>query len=342
MRRPRSLSRHRVGPETLVARAPGADQVAAAAQAACLLEATVPKPGNASPGHDLPGLSYRDLLLSATSIGPAFRRLGTRRVGRVILDAIRATRRHVQTNTNLGIVLLLAPLARAALLRDGGRLRRRLSRVLRRLDVADARDAYRAIRLAEPGGLGRVRTEDISREPRRRLLDCMRLARRRDAIAREYATSFRAVFTVGLPALRAARAAGAPPRRAIVQTFLTLLARTPDTLLQRRHGPGTARAVSREARSILAIGGALTARGRRRIAALDRRLRAERPPQNPGTTADLTAAVLFVALLEGDRQSRFIAASRFSPRTSSRTAPGTVRRAIAPRRVSSRSSPANA
>jgi triphosphoribosyl-dephospho-CoA synthase len=327
------------GPE--VRQPTGAKRIAAAAQAACLLEATVPKPGNVSRGKDLPGLSYRDLLLSATCIGPAFGRLATKRVGRVILEAIRDTRRRVGTNTNLGIVLLLAPLARAALLRGGG-LRVRLRRVLRGLNVADARDAYRAIRLADPGGLGRAPQEDVSGEPRRSLLGCMRLAGRRDAIAREYATGYRATFVCGLKALRAARRRGAPPRRAIIQTFLALLARAPDTHLMRRHGPRAACAVSREARSILANGGALTARGRRLIAALDRRLRSARPPLNPGATADLTAAVLFVALLEGDGQRRSTEAPRLRPRTQQSAARGSARAATSRRRASSRSSAANA
>lgn len=319
-----------------------AGRIAAAAQAACLLEATAFKPGNVSRGRDLPGLAYRDLVLSATCIGPAFRRLDALSVGSVILQAIRDTRRSVATNTNLGIVLLLAPLARAALLPGRGNLRARLRRALRGLTVSDARLAYRAIRLAGPGGLGRVRRQDVWREPTRTLLGCMRLARRRDAIAREYATGFRATFTVGLPALRDARARGAPPEPAIAQAFLTLLARAPDTLLARRHGRSAAGAVSREARSILAAGGALTKPGLARIVALDRRLRAARPPMNPGATADITAAVLFVALLEGEGQRTSTEAPRFSPRAETIAARGSTSRAIPRNRSSSRSSAAKA
>ena len=319
-----------------------ADRIAAAAQAACLLEATVSKPGNVSRGRDLPALTYRDLVLSATCIGPAFRRLGARSVGTVVLQAIRDTRRSVGTNTNLGIVLLLAPLARAALLPGRGDLRARLRRVLGSLTVSDARQVYRAIRLADPGGLGRVRRQDVSREPTRTLLGCMRLARRRDAIAREYATGFRATFTVGLPALREARAHGVPAERAIAQVLLTLLGRAPDTLLARRHGQHAARAVSREARSILAAGGALTRRGLGKIEALDRRLRAARPPLNPGATADITAAVLFVALLEGEGQPASTEAPRFSPRAATTAARGSTSSATLRSRSSSRSSAAKA
>ncbi|MGH9749156.1 MAG: triphosphoribosyl-dephospho-CoA synthase, partial [Candidatus Polarisedimenticolia bacterium] len=88
--------------------------IATAAQTACLLELMAPKPGNVGRGRDLPGLTYRQLVLSALAISPVFRRHAGSRVGRLVLEAVRVTRRHVQTNTNLGIVLLLAPLARAA------------------------------------------------------------------------------------------------------------------------------------------------------------------------------------------------------------------------------------
>ncbi len=296
--------------ETLAAR------VTAAAQIACLLDAMAPKPGNVSRGRDLPGLTYRDLVVSATAIGPAFRRLARGRVGRLILQAVRNTHRQVGTNTNLGIVLLLAPLAKAALAggpvstrgsarRPGagmqvGAMRASVRRVLSGLDRRDARDAYRAIRLARPGGLGRVGDQDVSRPPGRSLLDCMRLAAGRDAIAREYATGYATTFTLALPALRRLRERHVPIADAIAQTYLTILAAVPDTLIARKRGEAAARAVSRSTAAALRAGGLLSDRGRRLTARLDARLRRARPPLNPGTTADLTVAALFLWLLSGE------------------------------------------
>jgi triphosphoribosyl-dephospho-CoA synthase len=291
-------------------RPPAADLVAAAAQAACLLDVMTPKPGNARAGRDLPGLAAADLTASAVAIGPVFRRHAGGPVGRLILAAVRATRRQVRTNTNLGMILLLAPLAAAALAAGRGRpLRARLRGVLRRLDARDADDAYRAIRLARPGGLGRVRRQDVASKPTVTLLRAMRLAERRDAVAREYATGFAVTFTVALPTLRRLRARHVPLPRAIAQTYLTLLAARPDTLIARRHGLEAARAVSGSARSVLRAGGMLTPRGRRLAAALDRWLRTHRPPLNPGATADLVAATLFAWLVEagslpGNRSQR--------------------------------------
>lgn len=275
----------------------GAGMIAAAAQTACLLEVHAPKPGNVSRGRDLPGLTYRDFVFSAYAVGPAFARAADRRVGRMVLDAVRATRRVVGTNTNLGIILLLAPLARAARERAGS-FRERLRRVLAGLDRRDARDVYHAIRLAGAGGLGRVGEQDVRSDPTAPLLDCMRLAAGRDAIAREYASGFEATLGVGFPALRALRERHVPLPEAIGQTYLTLLARSPDSLIARRHGPGAARRVSRMARRVLDVGGFLTAGGRDAADRLDRRLRSSRPPLNPGATADLTVASLFVWLLD--------------------------------------------
>jgi len=312
-----------------------AERVAAAAQTACLLDVTAPKPGNVSRGRDLPGLTYRDFVLSAYAIGPAFRGAGRERVGRLILEAVRATRRHVRTNTNLGIVLLLAPLARAAS-RTGGTLRDRLRRVLLDLDVRDARDAYRAIRLAGAGGLGRVARQDVGATPDVSLLECMRLAGERDSIAREYVTGYSITFGLGLETLRRLRDRHVPLPQSISQTHLTLLAAVPDSLLARRHGRAISRRVAVEARRVLRAGGYLTARGTRLAERLDTRLRTVRPPRNPGTTADLTVASLFVWLLEeADRGLRSARSMRRGSSRAPRTRSRPASRAAPPRAAAS-------
>jgi len=271
--------------------------VAATVETACLMEARAPKPGNAHRGGDLPGLTWRDFVLSAAAVAEAFRRHPRGRVGRLTLAAVEATGRLVQTNTNLGIVLLLAPLFRAALRPGPGSLRQRLHLVLDDLDREDARLAYRAIRRARPGGLGRVARQDVRRAPTATLRECMRFAADRDAVAREYATGYDTTWRVGLPALERARAQGLAIDQAVVASGLALLAAFPDTLIARRHGPAAARSVRREARAVLAAGGPATPAGRALTERLDRRLRSPRRRWNPGATADLVAASLFVWLL---------------------------------------------
>lgn len=301
--------------------------VAATAEAACLLEARAPKPGNVSKDRERPGLRYRDFVVSAAVLGSVFRRRVARAgVGALVLETIRQTRAQVGTNTNLGLVLLLAPLAKAALRdNDQAPLRARLRRVLARLDRKDARDAYEAIRLAHPGGLGRVAEEDVHRAPHVTLLEAMRLAAERDAIARAYADGYEAVFTTGVPALERARTLGARVDQAIALAFLELLAAAPDTLVERRHGDRAAARLSREAAKALAAGGPLRPAGRRLMARLDARLRRARPPINPGATADLVAASLFVWLLPRPSGARATPPSGASPRGRSRRPEGSRR-----------------
>jgi triphosphoribosyl-dephospho-CoA synthase len=284
-------------------------RIVAATQFACLLEATAPKPGNVSPGRSFTDSSYEDYLASAAAIGGPFARIGDQPLGSIVRRAIEATGRWTRSNTNLGIVLLLAPLARAALLTGGGLdLRAEVRHVLERTTVDDAREVYAAIRRAAPGGLGRVGQQDVSGEPDRTLLDVMRLATDRDGIAREYATGFETTFGSAAPALRRARTDGLSWSDAIVETFLTLLALMPDTHVVRRGGAALAAEVSRRARAALDAGGVRSAAGRCAIEEMDRALRDPRHAANPGTTADLTAAAAFVVLVESRGEDTHAAA----------------------------------
>lgn len=275
------------------------DEVTAAAQLACLLEANAPKPGNVTPTADFHDARYEDYVASAVAIGPALAAAGAQPLGVTIRAAVAATSRWVSSNTNLGIVLLLAPLARAAFRPGPEPLRARLAVVLATTTVLDAREVYAAIRLASPGGLGRVAEQDVTGEPTVTLREAMAIAAERDAIAREYVTDFAKTFEVGHPALERARAAGLNWSDATLETYLTLLAAAPDTHVARKLGADAAADVQGRARTVLERGGVRTPAGRVAIAALDGDLRDPRNTRNPGATADLTAAALFVALLEG-------------------------------------------
>lgn len=275
------------------------EEIAAAAQLACLLEASAPKPGNVSPGISFHDTRYEDFLASAAAIAPAFLDAGARPLGVTILRAIEATRRWTTANTNLGIVLLLAPLARAAHSASPAPLRDRVRAVLASTTVADAESVYAAIRLAHPGGLGDVPAQGVASAPSVSLTAAMELAADRDDIAREYATAFDRTFSVGVPALEVARAAGLDWPTAIVECYLALLAHSPDTLIARKIGPEAAGEVRARAASVRAAGGMRTDAGRRAVAAFDLELRDARNSRNPGTSADITAAAVFVVLLNG-------------------------------------------
>src|SRR3954453_5080531 len=164
------------------------DSVAGAAQLACVLEASAEKPGNITPSHDFHDTSYEDMLRSAIAVGPELARAAERTTGETVLAVVEASCRVAPANTNLGIALLLAPLAKAAL--EGGPLRARVAATLRVLDVADARAAYAAIRLAAAGGLHERVEHDVRSEPTVSFREAMANAAERDSIASEYVTGY--------------------------------------------------------------------------------------------------------------------------------------------------------
>lgn len=272
--------------------------VGVAAQLACLLEVSAPKPGNVSPGRHFADLRYEDFLASAIAIGEPMAGAGERSVGSTIRLAIEATARLSRGNTNLGIVLLFAPLARAASFQASS-LQSGVKQVLDATTIEDAKDAYAAIRLARPGGLDRAESQDVATEPTMTLVEVMRLAAHRDTIASEYASGFEVTFGMAVPALERARRDGLPWDDSVVETFLTLLAAIPDTHIARRSGSSLAADVKARASRVLTAGGVRTDAGRQAIENFDRGLRDARNSGNPGTTADLTAAAIFVVLLGG-------------------------------------------
>jgi triphosphoribosyl-dephospho-CoA synthase len=275
------------------------DEVVRAAQLACVLEASAEKPGNITPSHDFDDTSYEDMLRSGIALGTQLGRAGERGVGETVLAAVRASRDAAGANTNLGIALLLAPLARAALTPSDRLLRERLGEVLGALTVEDARDAYTAIRLADAGGLEEPVEHDVRDEPRVTLREAMASAAQRDTIASEYVTDHAVTFELGLPVLADALGDGLRAREAIVELALRLLADVPDTLIARKRGADAAGRVAAGAREVLTAGGVRNAGGRAALAGFDASLRQDGNALNPGTTADLVTAVLFVALLEG-------------------------------------------
>jgi triphosphoribosyl-dephospho-CoA synthase len=262
---------------------------------ACLLEATAPKPGNVHRGADFEDMTFVDFVVSAVAIGPAMESAIRRGAGRAVLDAIRATRQRVPINTNLGTVLLLAPLAAVP---RGQALETGISEVLSRLTPGDAQHVYEAIRLADPGGLGRVEQMDVAGTAPADLLAAMRAAADRDLVARQYVNHFEQVLTLVAPWLREGRQNGWTLTDSIIHAQLRLLAAFPDSLVARKCGQDCARQLSLRAQQVIEAGGPGDEDYARRLADLDFWLRADGHRRNPGTTADLIAAGLFVALRE--------------------------------------------
>ncbi len=266
------------------------------AQFACIWETTARNPGNAHRFRDFPDTSYVDFLLSAAAIAPVLETATERRVGETVLECIRATRTVVTTNTNLGIVLLLAPLATVPPSED---LRAGLSRVLGELNVADARRVYEAIRLAAPAGLGKIDEEDLADEPTKTLRYVMALAADRDLLARQYANGFREVLDDGVPTLQKALRRMRSLEDALIWLHLHLLSRYPDSLIARKRGTAEAEEASRRAQLLLRELSNACALDPGCLAKLDDWLREMERGRNPGTTSDMVTACVFVALREG-------------------------------------------
>ena len=301
--------------EALTARGPAtpSGDVFALVKAACILEATAVKAGNVHPAARFADTDFEDFQRSATITAACWEAVPDASVGPWIYSAVREVKLAIGRNTNLGIILLLAPLAKAAqmALERTDRWSLPSHEVLAALTPADARDVYAAIALAAPGGLGRAGKHDVSRPSQTGgvppdLVDAMCLAADRDDIARQYATNFADVYELaGRLATRIST--GETLLEAVSRLQVEWLAERPDTLIARKRGPEVAEDIRRRAAEVLAAGGEQV-----RIAAgadgpaaydsaweeFDRHLRSEGNRLNPGTTADLLAAAIFVYLFQ--------------------------------------------
>jgi triphosphoribosyl-dephospho-CoA synthase len=225
-------------------------------------------------------------------------------VGTRVRGAVDATLKAVGQNTNLGIILLCAPLAAAVETQDTP-LRPALARVLDGLNQADAADVFVAIAAANPGGLGRAPRHDVSAPPTVTLREAMGEAAKRDRIARQYVTAYEDIFSLGLPALAAGRRRHTDARWSTLAVYLTFLAALPDTHIARKFDLGVAEAIRREAADWSdALEAAAHDPGRIAHELLNWDAGLKSRGINPGTSADLTVATLFASSLSYIRDDK--------------------------------------
>jgi triphosphoribosyl-dephospho-CoA synthase len=268
------------------------------AAAASILEASAAKPGNVHPAAAFPDLTHAELVAAGLAIAPAMESAAEMPLGRTILAAVTAARSVTRSNANLGIVLAIAPLAAvpdhsadaAGPVGTTIACPAAIAEVLARLTPADAADVWQAIRLAQPGGMGQSGQHDLAGPPPTDLLEAMRLAAPRDAIARLWVEGYDSLHAGLVADLEAAVGRGLSVHEAIVDAFLAQLAREPDSLIARKHGLPVAAEVSRRAAAARAQPAT--------ISDFDRFLRSPRR-LNPGSTADLTAAALYILVRDG-------------------------------------------
>lgn len=281
----------------------GSPSIGQAASLACILEVTAPKPGNVHRGVDFDDCTLNDFLASAVAIAPHMDRAGDFPLGETVLRSIESTRSVTASNTNLGIVLLLAPLATAAASHPAD-VPTGVKSTLSNLTPADSNGVYKAIQLANPGGINVSEQSldaidmDVNRDAPSDLIAAMRAAESYDMVARQYANGFADVFDFVTPRLCDAATdhgkLSLPDR--IVLTQLQLMAEYPDSLIQRKCGEQIATESAARAANVIASGPIGSESYHWALADFDFWLRSDGNRRNPGTTADLIAAGLFVAL----------------------------------------------
>ncbi|MCA9040632.1 MAG: triphosphoribosyl-dephospho-CoA synthase [Planctomycetaceae bacterium] len=272
------------------------DFLTEAIRTACLLEATARKPGNVHAEADFDDMTFEDFVKSANRTAPVLAKASMMGLGLIIEAAILATQGSVGKNTNLGIILLIAPLASVPMQHS---LQEGIPAVLNDTTVEDAIRVYQAINVLHPGGMGKVSEQDLSQKPTETLLEVMQRAADRDLIAAQYATNFELIFNFCVPYLAERASEFAKRWEEIIQTlFLKILSQNRDSLIARKNDQEVAEKVSLRAEEILQAGWPETEISRELFIKFDRWLREDGHRLNPGTTADLVAAALFVALRE--------------------------------------------
>ncbi len=283
-------------------------EVAQAFEDACIAELEAVKPGNVGYHGDGHRMVVADFEKSAAVASQCVAASGAT-VGARILTAVEATLGAVGQNTNLGIVLLCAPLAHAAQQpAPTAVLSQRSAATLGALDLADARDAFRAISLAQPAGLGEVARHDVRAVVETDLREAMHAAADRDRIARQYAENFVDIFELGWPLLERTRAAGVATPWCTSAVYLGFLSAFSDSHIVRKYDSDVAERVQahgleqfRAFEACLQVDATDFYRLREQLIQLDSRWKTD--GINPGTSADLTVATLFSMnlreLLEG-------------------------------------------
>lgn len=287
-------------------------EIAQAVQIASLLEASSAKPGNVYPNKSFKDLNYHHFLYSSAAVFPAFLNLEAKTVGEIILEGVKQTHSFIKTNTNLGILLLTSPLAAAYaslrkknLINNASKeelkklLQQETSLILKDLTKKDAELAYQAINYSKAGNLAQVEEGDIKDQVEMDLYQAMKLAQNRDLIAAEYVNEFNLLFNFAEPVFKKNQKKFSKIDDAIIQSYLEILAEYPDTLIARKWGDDFAAEISAKAKRLLnKLKNIKDYKVREEeINKFDQYLRSKAEKINPGTTADFTAAVIFLTIL---------------------------------------------
>ena len=285
------------------------EEIAKIAQIASALEVSgYPKPGNVHRTRDYDDMVFEDFIISGIVIGDTIRKatadvdIENPQLGRYILEAVDETDRWIKNNTNLGIVMMITPIAAAAAISDDfDEIRPNIVKLMANTSVDDACDLYDAINIADAGGMGDQDEYDVAsdnaknelRENNQTMYDVLKISAPWDMLAREMTSDMPAVFEIGYPTYHELKGEKSL-NDACVLTFLTILSQVPDTLISRKYGSDEAMKISMMTRDLLKLRDADDFEVK--LQEFDDYLFENH--YNPGTTADLTAASIFVSNLK--------------------------------------------
>lgn len=270
---------------------------------ACEVELQAFKPGNVSvfaDGHDMSVEDFRKSYeVSAQPLCEESYSLGEK-----IFYATKATREAVGCNTNLGIILLCAPLIHAVQKYPNLELRDGLGKVLNSTTIEDANWAFQAISLAKPGGLGEVQKQDVSQNATVSLQEAMRLACDKDRIALQYVSDYKDIFDCGVLSYTHAFNRWQKKSWAAVAVYANLLCQFPDSHIERKFG---SRYSARVKKMMLQLSDELSITDdpeqvKPLLYQMDTELKSH--GLNPGTSADLTVTTVLTVFLESSLACR--------------------------------------
>lgn len=308
------------------------DIVGGCASLAALLEVSAyPKPGNVHRTRDFTDTRYEHFLAGSVSLSTRMKEIaqkgseisvGTRDwsengLGKTINSSVSDMMKWQKGgNVHLGIIMLFTPIAAAAGavmekgLVDLNDLRLAIRKIVQSATPKDSQNIYRAINsVMSSENLGESDELDVKDssaqekilEDKVSPLEVFDKCKDRDSICSEWVTGFNITFTEGYPYLRKRLDADVSINNSTLDCFLKILSDHPDSLIQRKRGLEEAKRISKRANRILQAGGASSKKGLKMIHELDEELSKENGSLNPGTTADLTAASVFLLLLTGWR-----------------------------------------
>jgi triphosphoribosyl-dephospho-CoA synthase len=292
------------------------DSLGTIVAAACLLEASSIKAGNVHPQANFDNMDYSHFRLSAEVTGETVDHLllsptcidrskNITSVGDCIFQMAVATKQKVEVNTNLGTLILLGPLLVATQklppnIVDDKELQRSVADVLSNLTTTDSEGVYKSIQVANPGGLGTSNQMDANKQAPTNILEAMRFAQHKDDVAKQWVTNFYAVFSLARRLRDLVNAQTSTSRNwleAISLIQIEYLAVNVDSLIARKNNLDLANEVQRRASQLLSIRCTSSSDYHQQWIEFDSFLRADGNRRNPGTTADLLAAAIFVAIL---------------------------------------------